>query len=124
MSSGFTRQQIEAIDAAKIAGVRAGDEHRPTAVWVVLVENRPFVRSWNDSPTGWYRAFLAERRGSLFVGDLEIAVRSRRTRSERLLKAVSAALAAKYATPGSQKWVRGFAEPEREACTLELTPRP
>ena len=43
-------------------------------------------------------------------------------RSERMRKAVTAAYAEKYATKASQKWVQGFAEPAREANTLELTP--
>jgi hypothetical protein len=36
---------------------------------------------------------------------------------------VSAAFGAKYSTKASLKWVEGFAEPERAAHTLELTPR-
>ena len=37
--------------------------------------------------------------------------------------AVSRAYGEKYPTKGSQKWVRGFAEPRREKNTLELVPR-
>jgi hypothetical protein len=43
-------------------------------------------------------------------------------RSERLRHAVREAYAEKYPTKGSQRWVRGFAEPAREATTLELLP--
>jgi hypothetical protein len=35
---------------------------------------------------------------------------------------VTAAYAAKYDTPASLTWVRGFATPSREATTLELVP--
>lgn len=114
---------IDALDAAKILGVRAGAEHRYTGVWVVVVERRAFVRSWNDAPTGWFRAFLAEPEGMIRVADREVPVRGVRTRSVRLRNAVTAALARKYPTPGSRKWVDGFAEPEREANTLELRGR-
>jgi len=118
----FPKSTLEELADAKILGVRAGSEHRYTGVWVVVVEGRVFVRSWNDKPTGWYRAFAAEPHGSIQLGDREIPVRARQTRSERLRDAVSQAYAEKYDTKASQKWVRGLAEPGRAATTLELVP--
>lgn len=118
----FSDSDLEMLDKAKILGVRAGTDHRYTGVWVVVVERRVFVRSWNNKPTGWYGEFRKEPDGSISVGDKEIAVRARHVRSERLRRAVSAAYAGKYNTKASEKWVRGFAEPERESTTLELVP--
>jgi hypothetical protein len=118
----FSGPELEELAEAKILGVRAGAEHRYTGVWVVVVEGRVFVRSWNDKPTGWYRAFLAQPLGSIQLAGREIAVRARRTRSERLRDAVTQAYAGKYDTKASEKWVRGFAEPCRAATTLELLP--
>src|SRR5919202_4794353 len=118
----FPDDVVEAARNSKILGVRAGAEHRYTGVWVVVVEGRAFVRPWNDKPTGWYRAFQAEPRGSIQLAGREIAVRARRTRAERLRDAVTRAYAEKYDTKASEKWVRGFAEPRRAATTLELVP--
>ena len=118
----FAPRDVETLDRSKIVGVRSGDEHRHTGVWVVVVEGRVFVRSWNDKPTGWYRAFVDEPRGAMTVGDREVRVRARGVRSERLRRAVSDAYAEKYDTKASQKWVRGFRAPRREATTLELVP--
>lgn len=118
----FPPSLLEALDKAKILGVRSGDEHRYTGVWVVVVDNRVYVRSWNDKPTGWYRAFRKEPVGSLQVGDREVAISARHTRSERLRDAVTRAYAQKYDTKASQKWVTGFAEPRRAQATLELVP--
>lgn len=121
--SRFAARVISAIDAVKIVGVRAGTTHRYTAVWVVVVEGRVFVRSWSDQPTGWYRAFLERPAGSIQFGETERKVLARPTRSGRLRQAVSGAYSVKYATKGSQKWVRGFAQAERAANTLEFVPR-
>lgn len=118
----FPDTVVSSIDAAKILGVRAGAAHRYTGVWVVVVERRVFVRSWNDKPTGWYRAFLAEPLGAMQLAGRDIRIRARRTRSVRIQQAVSAAYAAKYDTRASEKWVRGFAEAARESTTLELVP--
>jgi hypothetical protein len=118
----FSGPTLEELAKAKILGVRAGAEHPCTGVWVVVVEGRVFVRSWNDKPTGWYRAFLAEPLGSIQLAGREIVVRARQLRGERLRDAVTRAYAGKYDTKASEKWVRGFAEPGRAATTLELLP--
>ena len=118
----FPPDQLETFRAARILGVRAGAGHRYTGVWVVVLEGRVFVRSWNDKPTGWYRAFLETPEGSVQLSDRELAVRAKRTRSVRLQEAVTAAYAEKYPTKASQKWIAGFAEPRRMATTLELVP--
>jgi len=121
---GFSTSTLSTLDAAKILGVRAGDEHRFTGVWVVVVGDRVFVRSWNDKPTGWFRAFLEQPLGAIQTPDAEeIRVRAKRVRGERLLDAIDGAYAAKYHTPASMKWVRGFRQERRRATTLEFTPR-
>lgn len=119
----FAADVVETFRKAKIMGVRAGDEHRYTGVWVVVVDGRVFARSWNDKPTGWFQAFRKHASGSVQVGDLELPVRGRPVRSGRIRDAVTAAFGEKYSTKGSRKWVEGFAEPERVANTIEFIPR-
>jgi hypothetical protein len=94
----FPEATREELARARILGVRAGDEHRYTGVWVVVVEGRAFVRSWNDKPTGWYRAFLAEPLGSIQLAGREVAVRARQLRGERVRHAVTQAYGAKVAS--------------------------
>ncbi len=118
----FNTSDLEALDRSRILGVRSGNDHKFTGVWVVVVEDRVFVRSWNDKPTGWYRAFREEPRGALSFGGTERAIRGIPVSSARTRKAVTAAFGDKYDTKASLKWVQGFAEPEREANTLELVP--
>lgn len=120
--SKFADDIVVAARNAKILGVRAGSEHRYTGVWVVVVEDRIFVRSWNDKSTGWFRAFKKEPNGTIQIGKLEILVRGKPVRSTRIRDAVTAAFGEKYNTKGSQKWVEGFAEPERVLTTLEFVP--
>lgn len=118
----FTDSVVEALREAKILGVRAGAEHRFTAVWVVVVEGRVFARSWNDKPTGWFRAFKKQPGGTIQAGALEIPVRAKAVRSARLRDAVTAAFGEKYTTKASRKWVEGFADPARVRATLEFVP--
>jgi len=118
----FSKAIIEAADKAKILGVRAGDEHKYTGVWVVVVEGRIFARSWSDKPTGWFRAFKNEPNGTIQIGEREIDVRGRPVRSQRTRDKVTAAFGEKYNTKGSRKWVEGFADPERAVNTMEFVP--
>ena len=118
----FPTDVVDELARAKILGVRSGAEHAYTGVWVVVVEGRAFARSWNDKPTGWFKAFRAQPRGSLSFGNQEVEVRAVPVRSQRLREAVSAAFATKYNTKASQKWVEGFAQPERVANTFEFVP--
>jgi hypothetical protein len=116
---------VRAIDESKILGIRAGDRstHRFTGVWPVVVGGRVLVRSWTLKPDGWYRAFLEDPRGTIQVGTRNIRVRAVRRRSERLRDAVERAYAAKYATPGSRKYVRGFRTARRREATIEFVAR-
>jgi hypothetical protein len=118
----FAEATVAAIREAKILGVRAGTEHRYTGVWVVVVDGRVFVRSWNDKPTGWFRAFRKQPDGTIQAGALEIPVRAKLVRSARIRDAVTLAFGEKYNTKASRKWVEGFAEPARALTTLEFVP--
>ena len=118
----FADAVVEAVRNAKIMGVRAGTEHRYTGVWVVVFEGRVFVRSWNDKPTGWFRAFRKQPKGTIQVGGLELPVQAKLVRSARIRDAVTAAFGEKYNTKASLKWVEGFAEPARALTTLEFVP--
>ena len=119
----FARTLLAAIDASKTLGIRAGTRpHRVIGIWVVVVAGRVFVRSWDIKERGWYRTFLDEPEGVIHIAEREVAVRASRAPGERLQAAIDRAYAAKYNTPGSLTYVRGFARGRRRATTTELTP--
>ncbi len=119
----FASSILAAIRASKILGIRAGREpHRFIGVWVVIVENRVFIRSWGVKPGGWYRTFLEDPRGAIQTLGREIPVRAVFTRSERLKDAVDRAYLARYDTPASLKYVRDLSRAKSRATTTELVP--
>jgi hypothetical protein len=121
----FPRALVAAIDAGKILGVRAGlrSDHRFIGIWPVVIRGRVFGRSWSLKPGGWYRTFLEDPRGTIQVGDRQVRVRAVPVRSERIRDAVEEAYAAKYPTPGSRHYVRGFRTKRRREATMEFTRR-
>ena len=118
------RTVVAAIDASKILGVRAGhrSSHRFVGVWPVVVNGRVFARSWSLKPDGWYKTFLDDPRGAIQVGARVVRVRAVPVRSERIRDAVEDAYAAKYPTPGSRVFVRGFRTKRRREATMEFVP--
>ena len=120
----FPDDIIAAIHKEKILGIRAGREsaHRVIGVWVVVVERRVFVRSWGLKPRSWWRAFLEDPYGSIFVGEREIPIRTVQTRSERLKDLVSQAYREKYNTPGSVQYVKDMSRKKSRETTTELVP--
>ena len=118
----FSRPVLAAIDESGYLKIRAGTDHRFIGIWAVVVNGRVFVRSWNNKPTGWQRALMEEGRGAIQVGLRTLRIRPRHVRGDRLLHAIEAAYAAKYQTPSSRYYVRGFKTARRRRSTTELLP--
>lgn len=120
----FPEDILAVIRKERIVGIRAGNESsRVIGVWAVVVEKRVFVRSWSMKPRSWWRTFLEDPYGSLFVRDREIHVRAVQTRSERLKDLVSRAYQEKYNTPGSIQYVKDMSRKKSRDTTTELVPR-
>ena len=119
----FTSDILTAIHKGKILGIRAGSEpHRIIGIWVVVVEGRVFVRSWSMKPRSWWRTFLEDPYGSIFIADREVPVRAVHTRSEPLKDLVSQAYKEKYNTPGSIQYVKDMSRRKSRDTTTELVP--
>jgi len=118
----FPADIVAALRDGKGLRIRAGTRHRFIGIWVVVVENRVFVRSWSVKTRGWYRAFLTDPRGFVQLGDRTIPVLAARTRSARLRDAVDRAYLEKYATPGALRYARDLGSPKSRATTIELRP--
>ena len=119
----FPPALTEAIRHGKILGIRAGTtSHRAIGIWVVVVENRVFVRSWSLTEGGWWRTLLEEPRGAMTVGKREVRFRAVQTRSDRLKDLVSRAYLEKYNTPGSVRYARDLGRTKSRNTTTELVP--
>ena len=118
----FDDDVLAALQKEKILGIRAGTDatHRVIGVWVVVVEKRLFVRSYSMKQRSWWRTFLEDPYGSIFVGEKEIPVRAIQTRSERLKDLVSAAYKEKYNKPGDIQYVKDMSRKKSRDTTTEL----
>ena len=113
---------VASLRKSLVVGVRAGDSHRFIGVWVVVVGDRVFVRSYTLKRGGWYWTFREDPTGAIQAGSRVVRIRAIPIRAERVLNAVDEAYAEKYHRPGSRKYVRGFRRPSRRAATIEFVP--
>ena len=120
----FPKEILDTLHREKILGLRAGTDsaHRVIGVWVVVAEGRVFVRSWSMKPRSWWRTFLEDPYGSIFLGETEIPIRAIQSRSERLKDLVSTAYQEKYNTPGSIQYVKDMSHSKSRDTTTELVP--
>lgn len=128
MPHRFPKRVLAAVDESSVLRIRAGagDTHRFLGIWGVVALGRIFVRPWNDKPTGWRQAFLADagHRGAIRLtkDGPDIRVRAKPVRGERVNDAVDAAYEAKYSSKANAKWVRGLVTARRRKTTMELLP--
>ena len=125
MARRFSTSILAAIDKSKILGIRAGDrsDHRFIGIWVVVVKERVFVRSWTLKPGGWYRTFLEDPLGTIQVGARRIRIRAARARGSGIHQAVERPTRRSIRPRDRSKYVRGFRTPQRRETTMELMPR-
>ena len=123
MKPQFPDDILAVLREVKGLRIRAGtSEHRFIGIWVVVVKDRVFVRSWSVKPNGCYRVFLREPRGTIQVAGHEIAVPSVRITNKRLRDAVDRAYLEKCRTAGSLKYAKDLGSPKSSATTIELVP--
>jgi len=122
----FSEEVIAILHKDRILGIRAGSDsdHRVIGIWVVVVNGRVFVRSYTMKPGGWWRTFLEDQYGEIFISKRKrgIKVRAVQTRSEKIKDAVSAAYKEKYNTRGSIGYVEEMSKKPLRDTTTELVP--
>lgn len=122
----FKDAVIATIHKDKILGIRAGQdlEHRIIGIWAVVVDARVFVRSWSMKPRSWWRTFLEDPYGEIFIAKRKrgIKIRAVQVRSEKIKDLVSAAYREKYNTRGSVGYVEDMSRSPSRDTTTELLP--
>ena len=120
----FSEKILAVIHKERILGIRAGTDspHRVIGIWAVVVDGRVFVRSYTMKPRSWWRTFLEDPHGEIFVAKRKrgIKVRAVQVNSEKLKEAVSAAYKEKYNTPGSVGYVAKMSRSPSRDTTTEL----
>jgi hypothetical protein len=116
----WTSEELRYLDASReleIAARRAsGNPGAWTPIWVVVVEDEVFVRTWHRRTTGWYGRAVTSGRASIRVAGNSVDV-TVTVVGESRVETVDAAYRTKYGPAGAQSMITA----EAAASTLRLT---
>jgi len=113
------------MNETQITSVRAGkDREKFTGIWMVVVKDRVFGRSYYGAKRSWYTALLSEGNGDIKCGKEIVPVKGVKPKDiKTITKAINKAYEKKYLIKDyNKKWVDGLCEPERVARTMEFIP--
>jgi hypothetical protein len=121
----FSKAFLKCISETQITSVRAGESRdKFTGIWMVVVKDRIFGRSYYGAERSWYTALLKGDSGDIKCGNEIIPVKGRKPKDiNSITKEINKAYEKKYLIKAyNKKWVDGLCEPERVARTLEFIP--
>ena len=121
----FSKAFLKSVSDTQITSVRAGDgRDKFTGIWMVVVKDRIFGRSYYGADRSWYTALLNANNGDIKCGKEIIPVKGMKpTDIKTVTKAINKAYEKKYLVKAyNKKWVDGLCEPERIARTMEFLP--
>ena len=120
--TGFEASLLQRFDLDREVGVRTRRRDASTVdlpIWIVTVDEVPYVRSFRAEEGGWYRRARREGRMTLVVGGQAVPVMVEPGEGGELNRLVSEAFTAKY---GSSRGVRTMVSAPVAATTLRLLP--
>lgn len=120
----FDETTLHYIRTNSLAGVRGGAHPRDFLdIWMVIVDERIFARSWSLSARSWFTAFVQEGVGAIRCGDQVVEVRGRQiTGNDPLQARISAAYLEKYTSEHNKPYAVGITQAPHLEATMEFLP--
>lgn len=121
----FSKAFLKCINETQITSVRVGKgRDKFTGIWMVIVKDRIFGRSYYGAERSWFTALLNGDNGEIKCGKEIIPIRGVKPADlDAINKAINKAYEKKYLIKAfNKKWTDGLAEPERVARTMEFIP--
>lgn len=121
----FSKAFLKCINETQITSVRVGKgRDKFTGIWMVVVKDRIFGRSYYGAERSWFTALLNGDNGEIKCGKEIIPIRGVKPADlDAINKAINKAYEKKYLIKAfNKKWTDGLAEPERVARTMEFIP--
>ena len=121
----FSKPFLKSINETLITSVRAGvSREKFTGIWMVVVKDRIFGRSYYGADRSWYTSLLNGASGEIKCIKEVVPIKGVKPQDISLItKAINKAYEKKYLVKAyNKKWVDGLCEPERVARTMEFIP--
>lgn len=114
-----------AIDFVKnnsLIGIKAGlDRPNFLDIWMVVVDERIFARSWGFAERSWYNSFLQNPNGQIKCGNKVFSIKAViPADKETITEKINIAYLTKYNTGESIKYAQGIVKQEHIKKTMEF----
>lgn len=113
---------LDYINTHNLIGIKAG-ANRSTflEIWMVVVDNRIFARSWGLAEKSWYNSFLQDPQGQIQCGNLIVNISAIvPTDDDELTEAINNAYLTKYNSEHNIEYAKGIIKTEHIEKTLEF----
>ena len=119
---GFPNSFYEHIKNNTLIDIKGGIERETfLSIWIVEVNDRLFVRSWNKSPRSWFTDFIKTGVGQVKYGKNIINVKGKKLpKNDKTNLLIDAAYLNKYNQEWNLKYTEGISQPEYADYTMEL----
>lgn len=110
------------IQSHNLIGIKAGAE-RPDflEIWMVIVRNRIFARSWGLAERSWYTAFLKNPEGQIRCGEETCNIQAMIPEDiDELAAEINQAYMTKYNSERNRKYVEGIIKGKHIQKTMEF----
>ncbi|WP_312557958.1 DUF2255 family protein [Empedobacter brevis] len=110
------------ISTHNLIGLKAGlSRENFLDIWMVIVENRIFARSWGFAEKSWYNTFLVENEGELRCGDLIVKIKAQIPNDLNQISAeINKAYLDKYNYGDNSVYAKGIIGQEHVDKTMEF----
>ncbi|AZB11527.1 DUF2255 family protein [Chryseobacterium sp. G0162] len=113
---------LEYIRIHNLIGIKAGSE-RPgfLEIWMVVVQNRIFARSWGFAEKSWYNTFLRCSEGQIRCGNTIYNIKATMPADQdQLTEEINQAYLTKYNAGQNGKYATGIIEDKHVEKTMEF----
>jgi hypothetical protein len=118
----FSSQAIEYIKTNNLIGIKAGlDRPDFLDIWMVVVDNRIFARSWGFAERSWYNTFMKNPEGQIKCGERIFHIQATIPKDNSdMTERINHAYLAKYNSDHNIKYAIGIIEDKHVEKTMEF----
>lgn len=113
---------LDFIHTNNLIGIKAGPDRQSFLdIWMVVVDERIFARSWGFAERSWYNSFLQNPDGQLKCGEKVVAIKaSIPADKEMITEKINLAYLTKYNSGQNIEYAKGIVEKEHIEKTMEF----
>ncbi|SHK10308.1 DUF2255 family protein [Chryseobacterium polytrichastri] len=116
------KKALDYIQTHNLIGIKAGaDRSSFLEIWMVVINDRIFARSWGLAEKSWYNSFLQNPKGQIQCGNLILNINTRvPTDNDALTDAINNAYLTKYNSEHNMEYAKGIIQTKHIEKTMEF----